>query len=203
MRIVSGEFKGRRLPAVKEKAIRPTTDRVREAIFSSLSSRMDLEGKFVLDLFAGTGALGIEAISRGAAYCFFVERQLQAAKTIKDTLEQFGASSRADVICEEVFSFLKQPLGCLKRSSVFRPEHSFDLVFADPPYRTVSGVALVQSLLEKCPVHPGTVFLFENDETMAGQRELPLVLHKGAELSAILERERIYSGTVVSYVSFE
>ncbi|MGB3707430.1 16S rRNA (guanine(966)-N(2))-methyltransferase RsmD [Gordonia sp. (in: high G+C Gram-positive bacteria)] len=120
-RIIAGEFRGRRL-AVPADTTRPTSDRVREALFSMLGSRMDLADLRVLDLFAGTGALGIEAVSRGAASAVLVEADRRAAGILRDNVSVCGAASRIRIVNRSVESFVGAPAG------------PFDLVFMDPPY---------------------------------------------------------------------
>lgn len=120
-RIIAGEFRGRRL-AVPADTTRPTSDRVREAVFSMLSSRMDLSDLRVLDLYAGTGALGIEAVSRGAASAVLVESDRRAAGVLRDNIAVCGASSRVRIVNRSVESFLAAPAGI------------YDLIFLDPPY---------------------------------------------------------------------
>jgi 16S rRNA (guanine966-N2)-methyltransferase len=123
MRIVAGEFRGRRLRPVPEKGIRPTADRIREAVFNILGDRV--RGAVVLDLFAGTGALGLEALSRGAAEAVFVDRMDAALRTISRNLDDLGLANRSRVIRWD----LSRNLGPLRGR---RP--AFDLVFLDPPY---------------------------------------------------------------------
>jgi 16S rRNA (guanine966-N2)-methyltransferase len=124
MRVVAGEFKGRRLHTARGTRTRPTADRVREALFSMLG---DVSRARVLDLYAGSGALGIEALSRGAASAVFVERDQAALAAMRRNLEAVGA--RADVRRQDVLRFLA------------RPEGKFDLVFCDPPYDVAPAVA--------------------------------------------------------------
>jgi 16S rRNA (guanine966-N2)-methyltransferase len=121
---VAGTFKGRRLAAPKGMRTRPTADRVREALFSILG---DVDGARVLDLYAGSGALGIEALSRGAESALFVERDARAAAAIVRNLAAIGVE--APVVREEVLRFLG------------RAEGTFDLVFCDPPYDSASELA--------------------------------------------------------------
>jgi 16S rRNA (guanine966-N2)-methyltransferase len=124
VRIVAGEFKGRRLAAPRGSGTRPTADRVREALFSMLG---DVGGARVLDLYAGSGALGIEALSRGAASAVFVERDPQAVAAIERNLAPLdveAAVRRADVV-----------------RWLARAEGPFDLVFCDPPYDVASRLA--------------------------------------------------------------
>lgn len=120
MRVVGGSAKGRLLRAPKGQLTRPTSDRVREAIFSMVASRVDLDGLVVADLFAGSGAMGIEALSRGAAEALFVDETAAAVQTVKENLATAGFEG--SVIRADVARHL--------RSASLR----FDVVFADPPY---------------------------------------------------------------------
>jgi 16S rRNA (guanine966-N2)-methyltransferase len=124
VRVVAGEFKGRRLYAPRGARTRPTADRVREALFSMLG---EVSGARVLDLYAGSGALGIEALSRGAESAVFVERDREALAALRRNLEAVGAD--AEVKRQDAARFLA------------RPEGTFDLVFCDPPYDVAPRVA--------------------------------------------------------------
>ena len=99
MRIVGGEFRGRPLAAPRDSSIRPTTDRTREAVFNVIAHRFAerLQGARVLDLFAGTGALGLEALSRGAAHCVFIEESAQGRGLIRDNVEALGLQGRTKI----------------------------------------------------------------------------------------------------------
>ena len=125
MRIVAGRWRGRRLVAPPGRATRPTSDRVREALFSILGP---LDGERVLDLYAGSGALGLEALSRGAAHATLVERAPPALRALRANVEALGAD--ATVIAADVARFLRDAgeSGAL-----------YDLVFLDPPYRANIG----------------------------------------------------------------
>ena len=123
MRVVAGVARGRRLEAPDGADTRPTSDRVREAIFNSLASMDALEGAKVLDLFAGSGALGIEALSRYAANCTFVERARPALDAIRTNLDSTGLSDRANIVVADAMTFVTQGNAA-----------DFDLVLADPPY---------------------------------------------------------------------
>ena len=126
MRVVAGEFRGRRLVSPSGRAVRPTKDGVREAIFGMLQSMGALEGASVLDLFAGTGALGIEALSRGAATVAFVERDAAALRILRSNLDRLGLGEpRATVVPAEVMGFLERAGG---------QRLAADLVLCDPPY---------------------------------------------------------------------
>jgi 16S rRNA (guanine966-N2)-methyltransferase len=122
VRIVAGLAKGRRL-AAPAGATRPTSDRAREALFSSLGHLLDLDGARVLDLFAGTGAVGLEALSRGAAEAVFVESDRRAVDVLRRNVDTVGLPG-ATVVGRPVGAVLKERPG----------ERGFDLVFADPPY---------------------------------------------------------------------
>lgn len=138
VRIVAGRWRGRRLTAPKGEGTRPTSDRVREALFSALSSRMgaDLGGVDVLDAFAGTGALGLEALSRGAATVVFSESERPALDALRANIGSLGAGHEARVVVGDAFRLARS--GGLGTSP-------FGLLLLDPPYRI--GAADVARLL--------------------------------------------------------
>jgi 16S rRNA (guanine(966)-N(2))-methyltransferase RsmD len=117
VRVITGSARGRRLKTPETYDIRPTTDNVKEAVFNII--QFDVEGRRVLDLFAGTGQLGIEALSRGAAEAVFVDRDREAVKIVKENLK--ACSLQAVVRQEDALSALRR-------------EEKFDLIFVDPPY---------------------------------------------------------------------
>jgi len=121
MRVISGSARGRKLVVPKGDLTRPTGDRVREAIFNSLFSLAAIEGATVLDLFAGSGALGIEALSRGAAHATFVENDRQALSAIRTNLESLGFEGNATVVAGDALNYLARGEG-------------WDLLLLDPPY---------------------------------------------------------------------
>ena len=132
MRVIAGQWRGRPLVAPKGDATRPTADRTREALFSMLTSRLgSFEGLAVADLFAGSGALGIEALSRGAASCLFVEQDGAALDALKANLAKLG--SRQDVRAGSVMALgpARAPL---------------DLIMMDPPYGTGAGIVALDKL---------------------------------------------------------
>jgi 16S rRNA (guanine966-N2)-methyltransferase len=129
MRIVAGRFKGRTLKAPADQALRPTSDKVRQAIFNILehgefASNFTIEGARVVDLFAGTGALGLEALSRGARYCLFVEEAAEARALIRENVEALGLTGASKIWRRDAAR-----LGTLDTLA------PFDLAFLDPPYR--------------------------------------------------------------------
>lgn len=134
LRIVAGEWRGRKLAAPQGDATRPTADRTRETLFSMLVSRLgDFEGLKVADLFAGSGALGLEALSRGAAHCLFVDQDAAAVRAIRANIAALRAQGRCDVRAGSVLSLgpAKEPL---------------DLVLLDPPYDTGAGAVAIDKL---------------------------------------------------------
>ena len=135
MRIIAGRWRGRPIAAPPGSSTRPTADRVREALFSMLASRLgSFEGLQVADLFAGSGALGLEALSRGAAHCVFVENDRRAVEAIRANLATLGASGEV-----------------LARGAEHAALPPVDLAFLDPPY----GSGLAQTVLVKLPLAPG------------------------------------------------
>ncbi|ENY81239.1 16S rRNA (guanine(966)-N(2))-methyltransferase RsmD [Sphingopyxis sp. MC1] len=134
MRVISGEWRGRKLIAPKNDATRPTADRTRETLFSMLASRLgSFEGLYVADLFAGSGALGIEALSRGAAHCLFGEQDREAIDALRKNLAALGAAGRADVRAGSVLALGPAP-------------RSFDLLLLDAPYATGAGSVALDKL---------------------------------------------------------
>ena len=149
MRIIAGEWRGRKLAAPKGEATRPTADRTRETLFSMLASRVgSFEGLSVADLFAGSGALGLEALSRGAASCLFVEHDEAALKAIRANIEALGARTRAEVRGGSVMS-----LGPAKVAH--------DLILLDPPYGTGAGAVALDRLVRLGWVGAGTWIALE------------------------------------------
>lgn len=131
MRIIAGRWKGHRLKALKGRDVRPTTDRVREAWMSALGGRLD--GLTVLDLFSGSGALGLETVSRGATRAVMVERARGALRTLRANIAQLGAEEWTAVVDDDVFRYLRT-----------LEAGSFDVALADPPYGTGDAQRLVE-----------------------------------------------------------
>lgn len=134
MRIVAGAWRGCPIVAPRDDATRPTADRTREALFSMLVSRIgSFEGLAVADLFAGSGALGLEALSRGAASCLFVEQDKAALDALRANVAKLGAASGADIRAQSVMAL----------GPAARP---LDVVMMDPPYGTGAGVVALDRL---------------------------------------------------------
>ena len=150
MRIIAGQFRGRTLEAPRGSATRPTGDRVREALFSMLASRIgSFEGLRVADLYAGSGALGLEALSRGAAFATFVEADGSAQAAIKANAAKLGVADRVRILGGSALA--------LPRSE------PFDLIFADPPYTPGSGSRIVKAVSDADWLAPGGWMSVETD----------------------------------------
>ena len=160
MRIIAGEWKRRNLKAPPGDATRPTADRTRETLFSMLASRLgSFDDLSVADLFAGSGALGLEALSRGAAHCLFVEQEPAAIRAIRDNIAALRAQPRCDVRAASVLS-----LGPAKQPT--------DLILLDPPYRTGAGGVALDKLTRLGWVGPATWIALEtaHDEELKLKR---------------------------------
>jgi 16S rRNA (guanine966-N2)-methyltransferase len=176
MRVIAGHLGGRRLTAPRGRArTRPTSDRVREALFSMLG---ELEGTVALDLFAGTGALGIEALSRGAARVLFVERDAAAIKALRANLGQLGLyEPEAEVRVGDALAALR---------AARKGGETYDLVFVDPPYSQTRELGVGLSALLPALLAPGARVVVEGD------RRAP------AELPWQVAQQRRYGDTTIT-----
>jgi 16S rRNA (guanine966-N2)-methyltransferase len=174
VRVVAGRFGGRRLQAPPGRGTRPTSDRVREALFSTLGP---LHGARVLDLFAGSGALGIEALSRGAAHVVFVDRSRPALATLRANLDALGiGADAAQVRGGDALEYLRRAR---------RRADTYDLVFIDPPYSRAGEMGGELSRLLPPLLQPRARIVVESG------RRAPLALQ------AQLEHERDYGDTSI------
>jgi 16S rRNA (guanine(966)-N(2))-methyltransferase RsmD len=152
MRIITGQLKGRKIPMPKTEGVRPTSDRTKEGLFSALQARLDFDGLKVLDLFAGSGNLGFEALSRGASWVRFVEENQVCVQLIKKLAHDFELEDRSEVIklsVESAIQGLPQP---------------YDLVFADPPYEIPFIEDLLHQVLENGWLAEKGIFVLEHDK---------------------------------------
>ena len=150
MRIIAGDWRGRKLVAPPGRLTRPTSDRTRETLFSMLASRLGtFKGLRVADLYAGSGALGLEALSRGAAEARFVETDREALAAIRDNIAALGAQATVSPTSAERLPPLDAP---------------FDLILADPPYQVGSGDAVVKAVSEAGWLAPGGWLAIETDK---------------------------------------
>jgi 16S rRNA (guanine966-N2)-methyltransferase len=169
MRIVGGRFKGRNIDGPTTGATRPTSDRTRESVFNILAhgiADFELEGARALDLFAGTGALGLEALSRGAKFCQFVEESSEARGIIRKNADALGAIGLCKIWRRDATD-----LGPCS------PQSPFSLVFADPPYNKGMGEKALRSLVEGEWLFPDAIVMLEEsvEATVADVNRLTLI----------------------------
>ncbi|MCX7929803.1 MAG: 16S rRNA (guanine(966)-N(2))-methyltransferase RsmD [Chlorobi bacterium] len=184
MRVISGRWGGRILPARVPAGTRPTQDAVREAIFNILANWLNFDNIAVLDLFAGSGAMGIEALSRGASQCTFVERSAAAAAAIAENCRSLGIeSSRYRIVRGDAMRFLERA-----------DQHQYRLVIADPPYTAGGAVmAIVATLDRREVVETNGIVVIEHPSgyRIASTDRLHLVAERrwGQTACTILERQ--------------
>lgn len=184
MRITGGRLRGRRLASFKGLDIRPTSDRVREAVFDLLGH--DLSGEKVLDLFAGTGSLGIEAISRGAAWAVFIDQSPKAVELIRKNLKLCGVEAQGFVLKKDLLR------GFPRRALLM--EEKVDLVFLDPPYRK----GMIPALLEELAVRR----ILGSPSILVGQSEQREVLTPRLRTLQIV-KSRTYGDTRITLYRHE
>jgi 16S rRNA (guanine(966)-N(2))-methyltransferase RsmD len=179
MRIIGGEFRSRLISMPKGVEIRPTQDKVREALFNILG---DISGKRVLELFAGSGAFGIEAISRGALYVTFVDNNFRCAEAIRGNLESLGvAGDRYEIIRTNALSVL---------SRLEKLDEKFDLVFMDPPYHEGAARKCLINVDSYDILSPTGVAVVEHFKKDSLNLELKTL---------VLEKERRYGDTLITF----
>ena len=187
MRITGGELRSRIIQAAE--GVRPAADRVREAVFSSLYSQIALESCLVLDLYAGSGSYGIEAISRGAAFSVFVEANRNAAKVLQDNLSTLGLGTQGLVLNCSVEDSLSQ-----LQTYTEGQERAFDLVFIDPPYVEHPGSKLLAGLVKYKLVSERTLIIVESDTEL----EIEDKIHFEAQ-TLLKFQTKDYGSTRISY----
>lgn len=161
MRIITGKAKGIRLKTLEGDATRPTSERVKEAVFSMIQG--DVEGREVLDIFAGSGQMGLEAVSRGAAHATMIDSSPLAIKIISENAEKTRLSSQCTIRCMEYMDFIRRNVG--KR---------FDIVFLDPPYASGFYRPALRGMLDSEMLKPTTMIICESDtdEIFGSDKEL-------------------------------
>ncbi len=185
MRIIGGQFSGRRLAAPKGRDTRPTADRTREALFSLLGARDDVEfeGARIIDLFAGSGALGLEAMSRGGAWCLFVETDAAARGAIRDNIEALGLFGATRIHRRSAASLGAKP------ASAGPP---FDLAFLDPPYEHALAAPALATLRDGGWLADGAVAIVEQ-----AKGETPVAVEGFAEVD-----RRVYGAAQIGIYKF-
>ncbi len=178
IRIIGGNLRGRKLKVPPGNKVRPTPDRVREALFSMLEQLVEWNGLTVLDLYAGSGALGLEALSRGAERTVFVDVSRQHIETIRQNIETCGiGADRVELVCKRAENWIRN----------YSCPGSQCLVFIDPPYRN-NNYALILSLLSALPAIPSSTWI-----VVESPREIILTIPDG--LSSI--RRRTYGSVSI------
>ncbi|HEY0798836.1 MAG TPA: 16S rRNA (guanine(966)-N(2))-methyltransferase RsmD [Candidatus Baltobacteraceae bacterium] len=179
MRLSGGELRSRRIPAPRGSAVRPTPGRVKEALFSIVGER--IAGARVLDLFAGTGAIGFEAISRGALHATFVEQHAPTAAAIRASAQALGIADRVRVVTATA------------ERSAARVEGRYDFVYADPPYADAPPERLFATLRERGAIDAGTLVVYER------RASAPAVVFAGFTL----EREARYGEVALQFLRLD
>lgn len=186
MRIIGGSARGTKLVLPRRAKLRPTTDRVKESLFSMLADT--LPDARVLDLFAGTGSIGIEALSRGAAYCAFVDSNHECTRTIELNLEKAHLAEQADVVTHDAY-----------RICSYRPLllESFDLIYLDPPYADTADISpgsrvvkLMRGISRNRLLASGGLVVLETDSRSTVPKHLPGLVADG---------NRSYGDTTLSF----
>lgn len=183
MRVVSGSAKGRPLKSVPGSGTRPTTDKVKEAVFSMIGPYF--EGGRALDLFAGTGGLGIEALSRGIESSVFVDMEPKSIDTIRMNLKATGFESRAEVYRNDAGRAI---------SALEKRGRAFDLVFLDPPYRMKHGDELMTTMADKGLLQDDALIVLEHESSYTYPEEIPGFRRL---------RQALYGETAISIYRYE
>lgn len=182
MRVISGKAKGTKLNSIDSLSTRPTLDRVKEPLFSIIQAY--LEDAIVLDLFAGSGALGIEALSRGAEHAVFCDKSIQSIRMLKENLKKTKLEDKATIFIQD---FKK----CLKNL-----DQKFDVIFIDPPYKLDIGVKSIELILEYNIFAKDGIIILETDDEERDIKELEKTrlemfdVRKYGRINLIFLRER-------------
>ena len=196
MRIISGTLRGRRISLPEGVDTRPTSERVREAMFSTLQGLVELEGAGVLDLYAGSGALGIEALSRGAECVVFVEANKAVVRALRENLRALEieqATSTLQGLCAKSLLAARQQLE--KRGYA-----TADLIFADPPYGEGECAELVQMLVKYGVVGAGSLLVFEEERAGKALEPMSALVLEGIQVDEV--KTKVYGGTAVRFLRF-
>ncbi len=155
MRIIAGALRGRTLVTVRDLSVRPMTDRVKQAVFDVLAHRLRFEGITVLDLFSGSGSLGLEAISRGAQHVTFIDSSGKSLETVEKNIESLKCTAQCTVYRADAFWYIKHV------------QMQFDLIFADPPYALDNIGILPNEIYDSGILHNGTYVIMEHNRRSA------------------------------------
>jgi len=183
MRVISGTARGTKLKSVEGLSTRPTLDRVKESVFNILNSDIEIRESRVLDLFAGSGALGIEALSRGASRCVFVDKDVASIKIVKENLEKTRLADKVDIYMLEAGAAVSRLRG-----------EKFDIVFLDPPYSKDIVPRIIGEIISSGILSGGAVVVVEHDKDDA-------ILDRYGNLA--MYKTRQYGGIAVSFFELE
>lgn len=180
MRITAGNFKGRKLEAPKNNSVRPTSDKVRQAVFNALNARGDVENAIVIDAFCGTGALGLEALSRGAAQCYFFDKNKDPYNLCKQNINTLGAEGQSELVLQDVTKIKERSEEALPAT----------LVFLDPPYKKDLVIAAIDALHSQSWFAEKVTFVIETEknETVSSDK-------------VKIENEKNYGDTKITFAS--
>ena len=179
LRIIGGKFRGRKIKQPELDSVRPTKDRIREAVFNVIAAAVP--GASVLDVFAGSGAYGLEALSRGAEKAVFVDKNPLCVRIINDNISVLGEAGACEVFALDAFKYLEDAHGVKRR---------FDLVFADPPYNTGAAKNFLLKLNQYDILNPSGILIVEH----GGKEALP-----DAEGFFTLLKHKTYADIAVSF----
>lgn len=182
MRVIAGKAKGHKLETIEGLATRPTTDRIKETLFNIIA--FDLPECRFLDLFAGSGAIGIEALSRGASKAVFVEQAPECVQVILSNLRHTKLMQNAELLSEDVFVAL---------DSLAKDKYSFDIIFMDPPYAAGLAEPVLQKIAEAGLLAKDGYLIMERSS------EIPLSLSGRWQVL----REKVYKKTILTFLSLE
>ena len=159
MRVITGSAKGKKLKTLEGDATRPTSERIKGAIFSSI--QFEVEDRYVLDLFAGSGQMGIEALSRGARRAFFVDSSREAMEIVRDNLSACGFADKSRHLVSDFRNYIRKASG----------RELFDLVFIDPPYKDKTALSALDQLRRGGMLSVGAIVCLEAGEEFTGEEE--------------------------------
>jgi len=186
MRIIAGQAKGHRIKCLPGRSVRPTQDRIREAVFSTLAFR--IPGSRVLDLFAGTGAMSLEALSRGATVAVCVEKDRKACQLIKDNSLHCKLHDRITIVQEDVIAYLQSIDSSLQNKS------EFDIIFADPPYFEGYYEKLLQEVANRDILTRQGILVVEGPDII----ELPKEIGQ-----LVCSKTKKYGATIIGYYEYQ
>ena len=184
MRIITGKAKGIKLKTLEGNETRPTAERVKEAVFSML--QFDIEGRRVLDLFSGSGQMGLEAISRGASYAVLVDRSREAIKIIEENAKRTRLYDQCKIINSDASEYIRRAVG-----------EKFDIIFLDPPYASNLYAPILKAILKAKCIKPTSIIVLESD--------FENIIENDNELADTFEVKKVskYSKTVITLIGLK